>query len=124
MSEIVWRALGGGTLQLQELKLTTSHFYKNAFSRMDVALAMQTLSATVALVIHRAIAAYDAVLSTQNKGVYSSLAYLCENMNILIDICNGRNSVHHTSENGLERQRELLCMLEWFSIWKNCTVRG
>ena len=118
MIEIVWRALGGGTLQLQESKLTASHFDKNAFSRMNVALAMQILSATVTSMIRRAIAANDIVISTRNKGVYNSLTYLCENMNVLIDICNGRNGVHQKPENGLERQRELLCILEWFSTWK------
>ena len=74
---------------------------------MNVALAMQVMSATVALMIRRAIAADDVVLSTRNKGVYNSLAYLCENMNSLIDICNGRSGAH-TPENGLERQHELL----------------
>jgi hypothetical protein len=118
MIETVWRSLGGGTSQLQESKLTTSHFDKNAFSRMNVALAMQILSATVTLMIRRAIAADDVVLSTRNKGVYNSLAYLCENMNILIYICNGKNGVQHTPENGQERQRELLRILEWFSMWK------
>jgi hypothetical protein len=117
MVERVWRALGGGTSQLQESKLTTSHFDKNAFSRMNVALAMQVLSATVAAMIRRAIAATDVALPSRNKGVYNSLAYLCKNMNSLIDICNGRHGAH-TPDNASVRQHELLRVLEWFSRWK------
>ena len=107
----VWRALGGGTSQLQESKLTAAHFNKKTFSRMNVALAMQVLSATVASMIRPAIAAADVVLSTTNKGVYNSLAFLCENMNSFNNICNGRHGAH-TTENGLARQREPLCILE------------
>ena len=85
---------------------------------MNVALAMQVLSATVASMIRRAIGADDIVLgSATNKGVYNSLVYLCENMNGLIDICNGRHTAH-TPENGLDCQHELLHILEWFSRWK------
>merc|ERR1711957_91926 len=38
-------------------------------------------------------------------------------MNALIDICNGKHA-EHTPENGLDRQHELLCILDWFSRWK------
>ena len=41
--EDIWLALGGGSSQLQETKLTNYHFDKNAFSRMNVSLAMQVL---------------------------------------------------------------------------------
>ena len=45
---------------------------------MNVALAMQVLSATVASMIRRAIDANNIVMgSATNKGVYNSLAYLC-----------------------------------------------
>ena len=114
----VWRALGGGTSQLQESKLTAAHFDKNAFSRMNVALAMQVFSSTVTEMIRRAIDADDVALPTSNKGAYKSLSYLCENVNNLADICNGRHE-RHTPANAVERQHNLLRILDWFSKWKS-----
>ena len=113
----VWRALGGGASQLQESKLTAAHFDKNAFSRMNVALAMQVLSSTVTAMIRYAIVDDEVVLPTSNKGAYKSLSYLCENVNDLADICNGRHE-RHTPDNAVERQHVLLRILEWFWNWR------
>ena len=79
---------------------------------MQVLLATETV-----MMIHRAIAATDVTLPSRNKGVYNLLAYLCENTNSLIDICNGRHDAH-TPDNASEHQHELLRILEWFSQWK------
>ena len=81
---------------------------------MNAALVIQVLLATVAAMIRRAITATDVALSSQNKGVYIFLAYLCKNMNSLIDICNGRHGAH-TPDNANKRQHELLRILEWFT---------
>ena len=109
--------MDGGTGQLEESKLSIHHFDKNAYSRMNVALAMQVLSATAASMIRAAIADEDVTLSLENKAMYNHLANLCEKMNDLADICNGRNGPH-TPENAEERQTKLLDILSWFAEWK------
>lgn len=118
MSQEVWEALGGLLCQLQETKLTIHHFLKNAFSRMSVSLAMQVLSASTAAMIRKAIEDEDVNLSLSNKGMYHHLANLCEHMNDLADICNGRDGPH-SPENALERQTKLLDILAWFTAWKD-----
>lgn len=117
MIECVWIALGGGSAQLQESKLTAFHFDKNAYSRMNVSLAMHILSQTVALMIRMAIADDDVILAFEKKEVYNHLANLCEKMNLVVDICNGRDGAH-TPENALSRQTALLDVLAWFTEWK------
>lgn len=114
----IWKALGGDTNQLQETKLTIHHFIKNAFSRMNVSLAMQILSESVAVMIRTAIADEDIKLFYQVKGMYNHLADLCEKMNTVADICNGRQGPH-TPTNASERQKALLDVLAWFTEWKN-----
>ena len=71
MGKVVWSTFGTRTLKLRELKQTTSHFEKNAYSQMNVAPAIQVLSATAALLIFRALDANDIVIWAQNKGVYN-----------------------------------------------------
>jgi hypothetical protein len=115
--ENVWRAMGGDTCQLQETKLTIHHFHKNAYSRMNVSLAMQILSLSVAMMIRMAIADDDVKLHFDTKGMYNHLADFCEKMNSLVDICNGRDGPH-TPENAAARQKELLDILSWFTEWK------
>lgn len=47
MIQLCWLATGGNTAQLQETKLTMQHFIKDSNSRMNVALALSVLSASV-----------------------------------------------------------------------------
>ena len=47
MIKLCWLATGGNTAQLQETKLTMHHFVKDSNSRMNVALALSVLSASV-----------------------------------------------------------------------------
>ena len=47
MSYDSWIATGGGSNQLQPTKLTSSHFFEDPNSRMDVLLSAQLLSASV-----------------------------------------------------------------------------
>ena len=51
LMEDVWLRLDGLSCQLQETKLTIHHSDKNAYSCMDVILAMQVLSASVVRMI-------------------------------------------------------------------------
>ena len=117
MIEEVWLEMEGATKQLQETKLSRQHFDKNAYSRMNVSLAMQVFSASVAKILRDAINDDELTLAMDNKVVYNHLADLCEKWNDVIDICNGRDGPH-SPENGLERQKILLDVLNWFSEWE------
>ncbi|KAL7542027.1 hypothetical protein ACHAWF_011062 [Thalassiosira exigua] len=117
MVEEVWMSMDGLTCQLQDSKLTVGHFDKNAYSRMNVSLAMQILSASVARMIREAIADDEIKLILRNKGMYNHIAHLCENWNLVVDICNGRDGPH-SPLNAEERQTQLLNVLNWFSQWK------
>ena len=118
MGEEVWLALGGNSRQLQETKLTSYHFDKNPYSRMNVALAMQVLSRTMYELIKMAIEDAEISLRLKIKEMYWHLAKLCLNWNTVVDICNGRDG-DHTPDNGRKRQKLLLDVLAWFTEWKN-----
>ncbi|KAL7529971.1 hypothetical protein ACHAWF_003181 [Thalassiosira exigua] len=109
--EDVWMRMDGLTCQLQATKLTVHHFDKNAYSRMNV------LSASVARMICEAIAYHEIELSLRSKGVYNYVADMCNNWNLVADICNGRD-VSHSPDNAVERQTQLLNVLNGFSLWK------
>lgn len=94
--------MGGNSAQLQPTKLTYDHFVKTAYSRMKVSLAVQVLSESV---------------STMITEMYQHVRDLCRNLNMVVDICNGRDGLH-TPENAAERQGRLLEILQWFSTWK------
>ena len=49
--------------------------------------------------------------------MHNHLADLCENWNLVVDICNGRDGPH-TCGNGYERQSQMLGVLSWFTDWK------
>ncbi|EJK46778.1 hypothetical protein THAOC_34538 [Thalassiosira oceanica] len=117
MGEHCWLATGGGSNQLQETKLTNRHWDRNAYSRMNVLLAFQVLSASCAAMIRNAISDEEIKLPIENKGVYNHLANFCDNMNTVIDICNGRDGPH-TPENAVERQTLLLEKMQYFFEWK------
>ena len=97
----VWRALIGGISQLQELKLIASHFDKNTFFIINIALTIQVFSAMVITRIYRGITTDNAVSPTNSKEVYTSILYLCNNFNNLADICN-RSYKNYTPDNGLD----------------------
>lgn len=116
--EDVWQRCDGASCQLQETKLSNEHFDKNAYSRMNVSLTMQVLSASVAKMIRDAINDDEVVLSLKNKGIYNHIANLCEKWNDVFDNCNGRDGPH-AKGNTAERQKVLLDTLSWFSKWKS-----
>ena len=64
----IWLKCDGASRQLQSTKLTSRHFDKNAYSRMNVKLATQLLSQSTAKMIRYAIADESAVLSLHVKG--------------------------------------------------------
>ena len=114
-----WLKCDGASRQLQSTKLTSRHFNKNAYSRMNVKLAIQLLSQSTAKMICYAIADDDesVVLSLHVKGMYSHVADLCEHWNAVVDICNGRDGPH-SPDNAAMRQSCLLDTLVWFAKWK------
>ena len=121
--ELVWLATGGATGQFHETKLSVYHFDKNAHSRMNVSLAVQILSQSVAKMIRDAIDDEEVVVgSIRNKGILNHTADLCEKWNLVVDICNGRAQggklSPHTPANANERITTLLDVLKWFSKWK------
>ena len=85
---------------------------------MYVSLAMQILSALVAKMSRDVIADGDIELFYCKEEMYNNLADLCENWNLVVAICNGRDGPH-TQENGYERQTQVLDVLSWFTDWKN-----
>jgi hypothetical protein len=117
MIEEIWRKCDGGSGQFHPTKLSLKHFDKDAYSRMNVALATQVLSASVAEMIRDAINDDDIVLSFHNKGIYNHTADFCARWNDVVDICNGRGGPH-SPENARQRQTTLLEILAWLSRWK------
>ena len=59
MIEAIWMRTGGATGQFHETKLTVYHFEKNAYSRMNVSLATQVFSASVAKMVRDAMAGFS-----------------------------------------------------------------
>jgi hypothetical protein len=104
----------GASRKLQSTKLTSRHFDKNAYPRMNVKLAMQLLSQSTVEMIHYAIADDGVVLSLRNKGMYNHVTDFCEQLKQVIDICNGRHGPH-SPDNAVMRQTCLLDTLVWFS---------
>jgi len=117
MVEDIWIETDGPSGQMHTTKLTMLHFDKNAHSRMNVSLATQLLSASVAAMIRAAIADPEIELPFRNKGIYNHLADLCDKWNQVVDICNGKDG-DHTPDNAVERQEKILGILSWFSGWK------
>ena len=89
MVEEIWLKCDGSSGQFQSSKLTSWHFDKNAYSRINVNLATQLLSRSTVVMIRDAIADDDIVLSLQRKGIYFHVVDLCEHWNGVVDICNG-----------------------------------
>ena len=118
MVEDIWIETGGATLQFHTTKLSIRHFDKNAYSRMNVSLAAQVLSKSVATMIRDAISDQTVKLQIKNKGIYNHLANLCEKWDTLFDIANSKDEPN-TSANAVERQKKLLDILKWFSNWKS-----
>jgi hypothetical protein len=117
----MWKATGGLTHQQSHTKLSTAHFYKDAYSRMRVYLAVQVLSQSVVNMLKQGVED-DTIKVPLGKHRYGSLIQLAERVDRLVDICNGRskNSTEwavFTPENGKAIQRELLEILQWFSKW-------
>ena len=117
MIEEVWLRSGGASGQLQATKLTTHNFEKNAYSRMNVSLATQLLSASTAAMITNVMMDDDIILNLREKGMYGHIRDLCSHWNGVVDICNGRSGPH-SPENALTRQAQLLETLNWFSNWR------
>ena len=69
MIKEVWLKCDGASGQLQSSKLTSWHFDKNAYSRMNVKLATQLLSQLTVEMIRYAIADDGITLSLNNKGM-------------------------------------------------------
>ncbi len=67
MIEEVWLQSDGASGQLQTTKLTSHHFEKNAYSRMNVSLATQLLSASTAAMITNAMQDDDIVFAFVRK---------------------------------------------------------
>ena len=109
--EDIWFEMGGATLQFHPPKLSIRHFNKNAYSRMNVSLAAQVLSGSVVTKVRDAIRDRAVKLQIKNKNMYNHLADLCENLNNLFDITNGKDEPG-TPTNASERQQKLLAILK------------
>ena len=118
----MWVATGGLTFQQSHTKLSMAHFFKDAYSRMRVNLAVQVLSQSVVQMIKKGVADENIEVPL-GKHRYCRLIELAENVDKLVDICNGRskNSTGRdvfTPDNAETKQIELLAILGWFSEWK------
>lgn len=127
MIKKVWEAVGGKTYQLQGTKLTMSHFIKGANSRMIVSLAMQVLSMSVAMLLKTASTDDDIDLP-MHSSMYEPMIQLCEHVNELVDIVNGRSSekgeytANFTRMKAESIQSCFLKILDWFAKWKDCVA--
>jgi hypothetical protein len=123
MIEGVWQALGGGKLHLSECKLGWQHFLKDAYSRMNVSLAVQVLSDTVVLMITK-VQADPEIRLRMKKFHYDKLKELARHVNNLVDIINGRSTKKNvfradfTPEKAQDIQKRLIEILKWFSDWR------
>jgi hypothetical protein len=90
----IWLKSNGTSRQLQSTKLTSRHFDKNAYSRMNVKLATQLLSQSNVEMIQNTISGKSVVLSLHCKGMYNHVADLCEHWNSVVDVCNGWDGPH------------------------------
>jgi hypothetical protein len=129
MIQLVWEGTQGRTTRLQDTALTMGHFVKDAYSRMNVQLAVQVLSSRVVALLDKA--RNDSVLWPQitkfKPGQYRSLVALAENMNELVDITNGRfvnkgkstnvYTAHFTPASARDIQVSYLKILSFFSTW-------
>ena len=120
MPKLCWLATGGGTVQLQETKLSWLHFLKDNNSRMDVALALELMSGSCARMMRKAIDDDSITLGDfRNKHVFKSFVVFIEKWDRLVDIMNARDGVQYTPENGRAIQEELLKLLTWLTNWHN-----
>jgi hypothetical protein len=117
MMHKIWFKCNGACGQLQSTKLTSRHFDKNAFSRMNVKLVTQLLSQSTVKMVRYAISDESVVLSLRNKEMHNHVADLWEHWNYVVDICNGRDGPH-SSDNAAVRQSHLFDTLVWFFKWK------
>ena len=83
-----------------------------------MSLATQLLSAAVTVLVQEVIDNDDIVLPFQNKIIYNHVADLCEKWNNIVDICNGKDGPCSPA-NAIERQTQLLDILDWFSKWRS-----
>lgn len=118
MIEKAYRATGGATNQLQPTNLGDSCFMRDARTKMSCQKSVVLLSASCGRMMRAAVDDPDVKLGFNNKYVYLPLIHLCEHWNKVVDITNGRNRDFYTPKNGLQKQRELLDILDWFSKWK------
>ena len=101
------------------------HFNKDGFSRMNMSLATQLLSSSIASMMEATIK--DVNISSHLRlkpWQYRHIINLARKVDSLVDICNGRSRNHEytglfTPESGLEMQNNLLEILECFSIWNS-----
>jgi hypothetical protein len=117
----MWKATGGLTHQQAHTKLSTAHFFKDAYSRMRVNLAVQVVSDSVAQMLKKGVDDDDIVVPL-GKHRNQRLIELCEQVDQMVDICNGRSKhspgrALFTPETALAKQKELLSILDWFSKW-------
>jgi hypothetical protein len=90
MIEEVWLRSDGASCQLQTTKRTSHHFKKNAYSWMNVSLAMQVPTASSAAMIASVMQDDDIVLNLHEEEMYGHIHDLCTHWNGIVDICNGR----------------------------------
>ena len=64
----------------------------------------------------------DIALNLCEKGMYCHICDLCTHWNCVVDICNGQDGPH-SAENALDRQTQLLEILNWFLIGGPCMRR-
>eukprot|EP00978_Attheya_sp_CCMP212_P010737 scaffold26127_cov56-Attheya_sp.AAC.1 len=81
----VWKATGGFSHQQAATKLTMRHFVKDAWSRMNVSLAVQLLSKSTATMLQKCVDDDDVKLPLKNEK-YFRLIELCEKVDRLVDI--------------------------------------
>jgi hypothetical protein len=117
----VWTKFGGGGIsQLRFNKLTLEHFYKDAFNRMRVPLALQIISHSVAEMLREAIATWPEFTC------FGSLMEMCLKFDRLVDIMNGagqgkRAPVVNDSQHVM--LYEALEILRWCADWRQDLVQ-
>jgi hypothetical protein len=111
-----------GFSAVRKTVLTEDHFYKNAYSRMRVHLAVQVLSTSVVQLIERYVK--DPLIQAQHNGdsekLYAPLKTLISSCDRLVDICNanGKKECEYIDSPDHFHIKELRDILQLFHEWK------
>lgn len=116
MIEDVWKLTKvNNKYRLVDTKLTEKHFNRDAYSRINIALAVQLLSNSIKNILVKLLNNENIRNSLRlRRNQYKEIEEMMAHMNSLVDICNRRFNLFNSSNRNTIIQ-QLLLILSWFS---------